>query len=489
VATSVTALPIPEPKNHEPSGRPSWPRILLSGEEGAHKSWELARLSADKRLGGMFWLEVGAGESTAEEYGAIQDVKYRIIDHDGTFTSIYGQLRAHRQLAQKAEDAGEPPIALGLDSFTGVWSMLTSWVDLLARRREAEKAERFKRPVRTDLWSAEFTPQITPDLWNLANRRWDMIMEIVQTWPGPVGYTAREKQVTVFKDNGQPDPKQPKVWTLEAQKGLGFASSAWVRLTRDDTPQVVKLRSVRQGNIKIFQDTQGAPVPWSGEELDLAELIFDVIGCEAGVSRAPDVKTLDADQVLPGEEIEPTSSDPAVSQPRSARPARRVERDWDAEIEKCGDNRDALLKLWREAPEGEIKERILKLGKELKAKEEAAAAEPMPEVVDGEIVEDPAAETVAIENPNQAKLFDALLDASSWGQVEAISKQITSNVKFARADVSVWLKTQPIMARLLEVNLGEPLTLSEMSSLVAIYVDDKGHSLNDGIDGSTAAVA
>lgn len=166
-----------------------------------------------------------------------------------------------------------------------------------------------------------------------------------------------------------------------------------------------------------------------------------------------------------------------------------VEIDWDAEIEKCGNDRDALLKLWRQAPEGEIKDRILKLGKELKAKETAAAAEPMPDVVDAEVVEDLPAELVMIDDPTSAKLFDALLDASWWGQVEALSKQITGNVKFARADVSPWLAYQTAVASLLNVKAGETLTLSQMSALVAEYVKVKKHSINDGLDGSSAAVA
>lgn len=306
-----TNLAIPAPRHHAPSGRPSWPRMLISGEEGARKSWTLAALSADQRLGGMFWMEIGTGEVTAEEYGRIPGVNYQVIEHDGTFTDILGQLWAHWQLAKAAEIAGEPPIALAIDSFTGLWSMLCNWVDLLARRRVADRAEKSKRPVRADLWSADYVPQITPDLWNLANRRHEMVLEVVQTWPGPVGYTAREKLITPFKDNGQPDEKAEKVWTLEAQKGLGFNSSVWLRMTRDTKAAVVKMRSASPTVIKVIQDAGDAPAPWNDGDLNLPKVIFDYIGCEAGVSRAPDHKTLNADQVLPGEVIEPEPDDGA----------------------------------------------------------------------------------------------------------------------------------------------------------------------------------
>jgi hypothetical protein len=163
-------------------------------------------------------------------------------------------------------------------------------------------------------------------LWNLANRRWEMVLDCVQRWPGPAGYTAREKLVTVFKSNGEPDPNRPKEWTLEAQKGIGFASSVWLRLTRDADPKVVKMRSASPNVIKIIQDAGDEPVNWTGK-LELSEVIFDYIGCESGVSRAPDVKTLDADQVLPGEVVETEQPHDQRTDQRHVRPVTELRRE------------------------------------------------------------------------------------------------------------------------------------------------------------------
>ncbi|MEK6443697.1 hypothetical protein [Pseudonocardia sp. T1-2H] len=96
------------PKNHEPSGKPPWTRLLLSGPAGSRKSGTAALFSTDTRLGGMFWMEIGVGERTAEEYGVIPGANYKIIDHDGTFLDIHDQLETHWWLAKDAEDAGLP---------------------------------------------------------------------------------------------------------------------------------------------------------------------------------------------------------------------------------------------------------------------------------------------------------------------------------------------------------------------------------------------
>ena len=299
-------------KLRKPTGTAPWPRILLSGEEGARKSWSAAELSADDRIGGMVWLEIGAGETTADEYGAIPGVKYQIIDHDGTWLDIYTQLCDAWDYAKEIADRGEPPIALTVDSMSGVWSMLCDFVDLRARRREAKKLERAgKNPQIAFSPEAEVT--ISPDLWNLANRRHRQFMAKVLTWPGPSIVTAREKQVTAFDEKGSPDPKKPKEWTLEAQKGLGFDCSAWVRMTREGHPEVVKLRSVRNGI------QPGADRARKRPDFSVARLVFEWVGCESGVTRAPEVRELNADQVMPDEEPPPAAEAPREQQ-RVTRP-------------------------------------------------------------------------------------------------------------------------------------------------------------------------
>jgi hypothetical protein len=320
-------LDIPKPKNHPPSKRPAWPRLLLSGEEGAYKSSTAARLSADDRIGGMFWLEVGAGENTAEEYGAIEGVKYRIIDHDGTWSDIYGQLCAHWALAKAAETEGKPPIALSVDAAHGVYGMLSDWGDLLTRRRLEAKIKYDNRDRRdpSEAWALDADLQRTPDIWNSINRRWGQFMAKILTWPGPVVLIAAEKLVTPFV-NGQPDAKAPKEWTMDGSpKNLPRQCTAWVRLTRGNPAMVVKLRSAREANAIA----DGADRPVNRPDFTPSRLIFDWVGCEVGVSRAPEHKELDADQTMPGEGSgeqagEETADAVARKAPHANDPTRRL---------------------------------------------------------------------------------------------------------------------------------------------------------------------
>lgn len=281
-------------RTRKPTGKPAWPRVLLSGEEGARKSWTAAELSADDRIGGMYWFEIGAGETTADEYGAIPGVKYEIVDHDGTWKDIYESLCEAWDNAKAAAEAGKLPIALTVDAMSGEWAMLCELADTRARRRAADKLQRQGKDPKA-AFSPETEVTINSDLWNLANKRHRSFMAKVLTWPGPVVLIAREKQVTHFDDKGNPDARKPKEWTLEAQKGLGFDCSAWVRMTRTEHPEVVKLRSARNGITPEVDPSKKRP------DFTLAKLIFDWVGCESGVSTAPVVRELNADQDMPGE--------------------------------------------------------------------------------------------------------------------------------------------------------------------------------------------
>lgn len=300
-----------QPRHHDPSGEPSWPRVLISGEEGAHKSWTLAEFTADPRLAGTFWLEIGSDETTAEEYGIIPGANYQIVDHDGTFSDIYQQLCVHWHAAKAAEERGEV-IALAIDSMSGEWDMLQAYGDLKARRREAEKLKRNKEDPAL-AWSLDYEVTIGSDIWTfLRKKRHELIMSVVKTWPGPVAYTARETLAVPFGADGNPVAKADKLWSLQSQKTLGFASTVWVRMTRQNPPEIVKLRSAKLGISVMPRDEADAATtatarkakdrsarPWKNDHFTLSELTFDIIGCVVGQSRAPKVIELDADQDMP----------------------------------------------------------------------------------------------------------------------------------------------------------------------------------------------
>jgi hypothetical protein len=308
---SAPAVPPSSLPLRTPTGKPAWPRLLISGEEGAWKSSTAAKFSADPRCGVMWWLEVGDGENTADEYAALPGVSYDIVDHDGSFGSIYGAVCVLWGEAKRRETAGELPAVLSVDSMSSVYGMLVSGADKIARRKLARQIADNPKDKR-DPWDPEVEVTITPDLWNRVNARWGMFMAKILTWPGPVLMTAREKLATPFV-GGKPQENAPKEWTLEGHKQLGFQCTAWVRMTRDRAPEVVKMRSARE-EVRSGTQEPNRRRP----DFTPAALIFDWIGCEVGASRAPDHKQLRGDDELPSDRPTPSPGEQAAADQAAA---------------------------------------------------------------------------------------------------------------------------------------------------------------------------
>ncbi|MEK8108694.1 hypothetical protein NKG94_34675 [Micromonospora sp. M12] len=93
-------------RTRQPTGRVPWPLILIEGGEKSGKSWACAQFSTSKRIGQMYWLDLGEG--SADEYGAIPGANYLVIEHDGTWAQIQGAVDAVKAEAARAADAGEP---------------------------------------------------------------------------------------------------------------------------------------------------------------------------------------------------------------------------------------------------------------------------------------------------------------------------------------------------------------------------------------------
>lgn len=277
-------------RHRPPTGKPSWTRLLISGGTGARKSWVAAEFATDDRIDGMYWLEVGAGEDTADEYGMIPGANYQIIVHDGTYRDIYEQICAHWDLAKKAEAAGQT-IALTVDAMSGINNMLSNMSDTRARRKLAHQLRDAKQ--NPDLaWSSERDVTITPDLHTLVRKRHEQLMAKILTWPGPVILITRERIATVFEGG---EPTKVKEWSVECRKDLPSQCTSWIRLHQDKPPTLLKLRSGRQGVLGEAQRQE------ERKDFTVAKLIFEWVGCQAGVSRAPESRTWDADQPMAGE--------------------------------------------------------------------------------------------------------------------------------------------------------------------------------------------
>ena len=295
-------------RTRRPTGRPSWPLILLAGEPKTGKTHRACEFTGDPRVGKAFMLDLGEG--CADEYINVPGADYEIVDHDGTWIDIIEQVEAVRDLARAELAAGRPPVCLIIDSMTTEWATLSAWVDTRARRSKGNRK------------LLEADPDAEIDVghmyWNDATSRHNRLMNILRTFPGVVIMTALEGEKTQFGADGKPlkinGQAAPKVARPEGQKRLTADATHWVRLSLDAEPVVVGMRAPGRKNIIPGKDK---PEPWP--DFTLAKLVFDYMGLSPRAAQVRSVPVLDADQVAPGEEPQP--GDPRPDQPA---PARRV---------------------------------------------------------------------------------------------------------------------------------------------------------------------
>lgn len=289
-APPVPAEPVVPPlDDREPTGAVSWPFVLVEGGEKTGKSWQMALLSASERVGRSWWLDLSEGG--ADEYGAIPGARYRVLNHDGSWRSMIGQVRAVRQEAANARERGDKPVCLFIDSGTLIWTGLSQWAEQLARRSPTGQRILRENP------NAEVT--ITVTHWNAANKRWRELMTLLLTFPGIVVMSARGKYVAVIGEDGKP-AANVKDYKVEGQKDLAFDATVWVRMLRDGAVEIVGARSVHAG----IRPGGDQPEKVRKGHFSLDWLIFDALRCDPDKAHVRDLKDLDGDRGEAHEDIE-----------------------------------------------------------------------------------------------------------------------------------------------------------------------------------------
>lgn len=265
-------------KTRKPTGLVPWPLILLEGGEKSGKSWAGAELSASDKVGQTYWLDLGEG--AADEYAAIKGARYLVVEHDGTWNNIIASVTAVREEAQRAADAGEPPVVLVIDSMTAEWDMLKDWALLCARDSDKNKKKLEADP------NAEI--DISMNYWNDAAERHRRLMRLLMTFPGIAVVTARGKETAAVDAFGRPIPRKTD-YRVEGHKTLAYDVSVWVRMSREHAPLVVGARSVHVGL------RPGVDRPTPVQDFSLEWLVFDLLKCDPSSATSRQLTEMRAD--------------------------------------------------------------------------------------------------------------------------------------------------------------------------------------------------
>lgn len=266
-------------QTRKPTGAVPWPLILVEGGEKCGKTFSCAVLSASGRVGRSAWLDLGEG--SGDEYGAVSGARYEVIEHDGSWPSIIGQVAGAKAEAQADRDAGKKPFLLVIDTGTAEWDLLKGWADARARLMGFNK-DKLKRDP-----NGEVT--IPMNLWNDANARHRKLMTMLMTFPGIVIVTARGKEVAAMDDKGRP-VEGTKEYKVEGHKNLAYDASCWVRMFRDKPAVVVGARSVHAGIRPGKDDPKRLDPDWT-----LEWLIFDYLKCDPSAAHVRDMPELRPD--------------------------------------------------------------------------------------------------------------------------------------------------------------------------------------------------
>ncbi|MET0415796.1 MAG: hypothetical protein ABW022_07225 [Actinoplanes sp.] len=257
-------------QTRQPTGRVPWPLVLVEGPEKSGKSYGIAVLSASDKVGQTYWIDLAEG--SADEYGAVDGARYVVVEHDGTWATIFASVEAIYAEAERAQAAGEPPVVLAIDSMTAEWNMLKDWASNRARNSKTNQRKLAADP------QAEIS--VPANYWNDANSRHAKLMRLLMTFPGIAVITARGKWVASIGENGQP-VEGKKEYRVEGQKSLAFDASCWVRLDREEPAKVIGLRSVHAGVRPGRDEPKELPDDWT-----LEWLVFEALRCDPNGTHA-----------------------------------------------------------------------------------------------------------------------------------------------------------------------------------------------------------
>ncbi|MEU8023730.1 hypothetical protein AB0B88_16095 [Micromonospora haikouensis] len=296
-------VPPYRPVPRKPATGTRWPFILVEGGEYSGKSTHAFKLAAVEGMWSRV-LVIAIGEDV-DEFGEIAP-DMEILPHDGTWHQIMGCVDYAREAAEAAVAAGDLPVLVIVDSMTKVWKLLSEWAENRARNAPSNRTKLEADP--------NDEPEIGTVFWNAANKRHDRLVTKLITMPAVVVSTARGRWVSEIDAKG--NPTKTKVYSVQAQKDLGFSTTAMIRLEVGKYPTITGLRRVRggiqPGNMAKAVTVDPRTERFAGVEFSLEWLLGHVLKFDPATARV-------ATTVEPRADAEPADGPPA--RPVSAPPA------------------------------------------------------------------------------------------------------------------------------------------------------------------------
>lgn len=202
-------------RTRRPTGKASWPMLLLAGREKCGKTYTAAQFSGSDLVGATYFIEIGEG--SADPYAGIPGADFLLVEHDGSWADILAAV----EWVVEQPPAGGLPSCLIIDSMTELWGLLGDEQDSIAAKRGKST--------------------ITMDQWNSAKKRWRKVIDAARKMRGPVIMTARYNEVSVIEAG---KPTERKQWKVDAEKNLAYEVDGIITWQEARQPWVQGIRTV-----------------------------------------------------------------------------------------------------------------------------------------------------------------------------------------------------------------------------------------------------
>lgn len=352
-------------KTRKPSGRASFPLMLLAGQEGTGKTWAAVEATAMESVDRAFFIEMG--ESQADAYGAVPGADYEIIEHDGTIRNI----REALQWAAAQEPAEGKFNLLIVDSMTQIWELLKDTGQQEANRRARSKGRKVPEDGVT----------ISPDLWVQVKDVWNGILNQCRQFPGPVVLTSRLDLVTAMDDKG--NPTRDKQWKIQAERNLPYNCQV-----------VLQARAPRQWTMTRISTTVEELRMQPGGEMQFndfsVEKLLTSMGIGADAAPTTYIETRpdgEFDEEKQREEAERAERE-AAEERRKSYVSTQAQGLMDAEKNRDLDKLNAALRYYQQQGDGQLVQMAQETIQRLQKVQSQEAQDTVKNVLDGEVVED-----------------------------------------------------------------------------------------------------